>query len=187
MFDRSELKSAAKSQIQGNIGMIFLITLIISLITSVASFAAWLVAPAFTMSLYMIYLKMIDGQRPKVENAFDGFSLFGKALWLDIITGFFIIMWMMLLIIPGFVKAYAYSLAPYILAENPEMTAREALRESKRLTYGYKMSLFVLELSFFWWAMLGVITCGIAFIYVIPYMSATRANAYKKIVEESTN
>ena len=187
MFVRSELKAAAKSQIKGNIGILFLCSLLIGLIVSATSFivVGFIIAPALSLGLTMIYLNLAKGQKPEVGDIFKGFSLFGKALWLNIITGFFLMLWFMLLYIPGIVKMLAYSMAPYILAENPDMTAREALRESKRITKGHKMDLFVLSLSFFGWLLLVSITCGLAIIYVGPYMNATMANAYNKIKGEA--
>ena len=65
------------------------------------------------------------------------------------------------------------------------MTAREALNESKRITVGAKKDLFVMELSFLGWAMLGGITFGIALIYVYPYMQAAKVNAYLAIKAKS--
>ena len=69
----------------------------------------------------------------------------------------------------------------YILAENQGKAALECINESKLMTNGYKMDLFVLSLSFIGWALLGVITFGIAFIWVIPYINATYANAYNSL------
>ena len=185
MFIRSQLKSAAKSQIKGNIGILFISTLLAGIIICVASVVSWLILPAFVISFVMIYLRMAAGIKPKVGDIFEGFSIMGKALWLYIITGFFIYLWTLLLIVPGIVKSYAYRMAPYILAENPNMTAREALRESIRITQGHKGELFVLDLSFILWVMLGSITLGIAYIYVIPYIQATQANAYLALKADS--
>ena len=72
----------------------------------------------------------------------------------------------------------------YILAENKEKPALECINESKSLTYGYKMDLFVLSLSFIGWILLSVITFGIALIWILPYMNATFANAYLYLKEE---
>ena len=179
MFVRKDIKFAAKTQIKGNIGMLFLCALIIGLIAGTGIGAIF--APALSIGMIMIYLALARGEKPQVGDIFKGINIFGKALWLNIITGFFVILWTYLLIVPGIIKAISYSLAPYILAENPNMTAREALRESKRITQGHKMDLFVLSLSFFWWIMLITITFGIAAIYVGPYMSASMANAYNAI------
>ena len=66
----------------------------------------------------------------------------------------------------------------YVLAENKGLSAHQCIEESKKMTEGHKMELFVLELSFIGWCLLGCITFGIAYIWVMPYMSATFANAY---------
>ena len=75
-------------------------------------------------------------------------------------------------------------MAPFILADNPELTAREALSKSKKIMDGHKFELFVLQLSFFWWYLLEGITFGIAAIYVTPYVNATTTNFYNKIKEQ---
>lgn len=181
MFDRYKLKRAAKRQIQGNIGVLFVCMLVAALIGSISSVVSWLVFPVLQFSLVLIYLNLTAGYRPEVGNVFDGFHSFGRAWCLWFLTGFFVMLWTMLLVVPGIVKTFAYSMAPYILADNPNMTALEALNESKRITKGAKMDLFVLQLSFLGWALLGCITCGLALIYVVPYMNATMANAYLEL------
>ena len=77
-------------------------------------------------------------------------------------------------------------MAYYVLAENPQMSANEALNESKAIMDGHKMDLFVLYLSFIPWMLLGSITLGIAYIYVMPYMQLTITNFYHKIKRPST-
>lgn len=72
-------------------------------------------------------------------------------------------------------------MAGYVLAENPNLTARQALNISKQITKGHKAELFVLGLSFIGWGLLCVITFGIAYIYVMPYMNATITNFYNSI------
>ena len=173
MFIRADLKAAAKSQIKGNIGILFVVLLIVGVVSGIP-----LLSPAMMIGMIMVYLGLTAGNKPDIGDVFKGFSLFGKALWLNIITGFFVMLWSMLLFVPGIIKAFSYMMAPYILAENPTMTAREALNESKRITKGHKMNLFVLCLSFIGWYLLCMVTFGIAIIYVMPYMQATFANAY---------
>ena len=187
---RIELKTAAKEQIKGKIGILFVITLIIGAIGAACAFipvigpiGALIITPAFEISLCMIYLALARNEEISVGDVFKGFNITGKAVWLSIITEFFTFLWSLLLIIPGIVKAFSYAMAPYILADNPELTARESLNESKRIMDGHKFDLFVLQLSFFWWYILGSITFGIAYLYVIPYINATTANFYNSIKE----
>ena len=160
-MDRPALKAAAKAQIKGNLGTIFVIVLLIGLLCCIPLFG-FILAPGLSISLCMIYLNLTKGQSPEVGHMFSGTKVLGKAWWLQILTAFFVFLWSLLLFIPGIVKSYAYSMAPYVLADNPTFTAREALRESKRITQGHKGQLFILELSFFGWMLLQVlVTNGI--------------------------
>ena len=185
---RVELKNKAKEQIKGRIGVLFLILLIIAIIGVGSSFvpiigwfATIIIMPAFNISLCMIFLNLTKGNDISVGDIFKGFNITGKAVWLSIMTNFFIFLWSLLLVVPGIIKSFSYSMAPFILADNPELTAREALSESIEIMYGHKFDLFVLLLSFLGWMLLSAITFGIAYIYVIPYMSATVTNFYNEI------
>ena len=75
-------------------------------------------------------------------------------------------------------KSYSYAMAFYILADNPEMSAMDALKQSKTMMKGHRMELFVLQFSFIGWFLLGTITFGLGNFYTIPYMSATIADFY---------
>lgn len=181
MIKRSEIKSIAKEQIKGNIGILFVCALVISIVTILTAPIAFLITPSFALSTVMIYIALTKNVRPSVADVWSGFNLFGKAIWLTIITGFFTFLWSLLFIIPGIVKAYAYSMAPYVLADNPGMTAREALRESVRITNGHKGELFVMALSFVGWFLLVPLTLGLIMIWLVPYANATLANYYLAI------
>lgn len=188
-MDRATLKSMAKEQIKGNIGVLFLVTLVIAvvaflvnLIPTVGSIAGSLVVtPAFSIATIVIYLNLTKGIKPEVKELFAHFGEFWGAFKVTFLTGLFTALWSLLLIVPGIIKSYAYSQAMYILAENPGMGAREALKRSEEMMNGHKMELFVLGLSFIGWILLTCITFGIAGIWVIPYMSATCANFYNSI------
>lgn len=98
-------------------------------------------------------------------------------LWM----GIKVFLWSLLFVIPGIIKAYEYSMVPYLLAENPELSSKRAFQISKAMTKGYKGKLFVLDLSFILWYLLGICTCGLAFIWVVPYVEATSVEAYYKL------
>lgn len=183
---RAELKMRAKEQLRGNIGILFICMLIVEIINVAAAAISNGVGTIFVsspmqISMCMIYLNMAKNQIPTVGDTFNGFEVFGKSIWLNIITSFFTVLWALLFIVPGIVKMYSYSMAPYILAENNDMTAREALRESKRIMHGHKGELFVLHLSFIPWILLGAVTCGIAMIYTVPYINMTVVGFYNNI------
>jgi len=188
MINRCEMKSAAKAQIKGNIGILFVCHLVIALISSLVApiGVGFLIAPSFVLSSNMIYIALTQEVRPSVSDVWKGFHAFGKALWLSIITCFFTFAWSLLLVIPGIVKGYAYLMAPYILADNPGMSAREALAESKSMTNGHKLDLFVLVLSFIGWFLLIPITLGFIMIWLVPYTNATLANYYLAMKDEKS-
>lgn len=89
-----------------------------------------------------------------------------------------IFLWSLLLIIPGIVKSYEYFAVGYILAENPYIDYRRALELSRQMTDGKKWSIFVLQLSFIGWWLLCLLSCGMGFIFLNPYMQATFAEMY---------
>lgn len=124
-------------------------------------------------------------ENPELGEIFKGF----KGNYLNVVKIMFLmdlktLLWLLLFIIPGFVKSYEYSMIPYLLAENPNLSASQAFSLSKQMTTGQKMDLFVLDLSFLGWIILGLICCGIGILFVLPYPEATRAEVYL-ILKES--
>lgn len=184
-MNRAELKAAAKQQIKGKIGILFLISLVISIISGLASSIvaplALLVTAAFSLSTARVYLTVSRDYDVTVKDAFSGFDDFWSAFKVTFLQGLFTMLWSFLFIIPGIIKGISYSMALYILAENKGKSARECIKESMEMTNGHKMELFVLSLSFIGWFFLIGITFGIAAIWVVPYMNTTLANAYQKL------
>ena len=191
-MNRIELKKLAKEQIKGNIGILFVISLIISAISSLASLvlsfipcgalvSAVIITPAFTLSIIRIFLNLTEGTKPTIADGFSGFDDFWSAFKVNLLTGLYTFLWSLLFVIPGIIKGYSYSMATYILAENKGKSATECINESKEMTNGHKMELFVLGLSFIGWGLLCFVTFGIATIWVIPYMQATYTNVYKSL------
>lgn len=195
-MNRAELKALSKEQIKGKIGILFLITLIIAVVGGIASAilslipvvgsvaAAIIVTPAFSLSLVRVYLLVTDGCKPEAGDAFSGFDDFWSAFKVTFLVGLFTMLWSLLFWIPGIIKGLSYSQAMYILAENKGKPALECINESKAMTNGHKGELFVLALSFFGWALLGAITFGIAYIWILPYMQATYTNVYRWLKAE---
>lgn len=95
-----------------------------------------------------------------------------------LLTNILIFLWSLLLIIPGIIKAYAYSMVPYILADNPNIGVKKAIELSNEMTRGHKFDMFVLDLSFIGWYLLGLLVLGIGVLFVMPYENATKAELY---------
>ena len=136
----------------------------------------------FTFGYQSYLLRLSRRMAASYSNLLDGFRLFGKVLWLNILTGIFVMLWSLLFVIPGIIAAYRYRLACYVLLDDPQLTAREALRISCRLTRGHKAELFVLDLSFIPWHLLCGLTLGILYIWKLPYIQVTYAHAYNWIL-----
>lgn len=97
----------------------------------------------------------------------------------------FLILWFCLFIIPGIVKSYSYRMVPYIVADQPELSGREAINRSREMMNGNKWRAFVLDLSFILWGLLSLITLGIVGVfYVNPYYQATNAELYHTLKGE---
>ena len=122
---------------------------------------------------------------PALNEIFQGF----KGNYLNVVKIMFIMqlkimLWLLLLVVPGIIKAYEYSMIPYLLAENPNITTDEAFSLSKQMTTGQKMDLFVLDLSFLGWYFLGFLCFGIGALFVKPYDVAAFTEVYL-ILKES--
>lgn len=131
---------------------------------------------------YAVYLlKQYDRRDPQTNDLFSQFDRFGDGFLLNLLQGLFIALWTLLLIIPGIIKTYAYAMAPFIMAENPNLTAREVLRASEELMEGHKSKLFFLELSFLGWEILNLFTLGIGSFWLIPYKNAAYAAFYRNL------
>ncbi|MBR3941833.1 MAG: DUF975 family protein, partial [Clostridia bacterium] len=180
---RSQMKRKARDDIRGHIGSLFLISLIIGCLsfTTILPFFGMFFMAAFSLGSLRAYMSLSKGDSISAGYAFRGFSSFWRSGWLLWLTNFFISLWSMLLFVPGIIKTYSYAMAPYVLAEHPELTARQCLRHSKHMMRGHKFELFVLELSFIPWNLLVLITLGIMGIWVGPYMEATKVNFYHSI------
>ncbi len=114
---------------------------------------------------------------------FDGFRRnVGDNILVGLLINIFTMLWTLLFIIPGIVKAYSYSMAYYIKLDHPEYTATQAITESRKLMNGHKADLFLLDLSFLGWIIVGALCFGIGTLWVTPYQLAARTEFYKALV-----
>jgi len=92
-----------------------------------------------------------------------------------------VVLWTCLLIVPGLIMNFAYAMTPYILEENPDISAWKASSKSREMMKGHKFDLFYLYLSFIGWGILSVLSCGIGFIWLVPYMQMSVAAFYNDL------
>ena len=175
--------------IQGD-GEAFLMLLLIFLgfMASVAfiySIVMLTVGSAVSVGYCQFNLDIIDGGDATIGTLFSRFSQMKTAIFTKMLSALYILVGLVFLIVPGIRNAYAYSMANFVMAENPDMTAREVLRESKRVMKGQKWKLFCLECSFILPIILCVFTLGIGFIWLIPHANATYAAFYRNAKDEA--
>ena len=121
-------------------------------------------------------------QQIDVGNMFGGFSKdFGGNLLLGLMIRLFTVLWSLLFIIPGIVKMYAYSMAFYIKNDHPDYDWKKCMDESQIMMNGHKSELFVLDLSFIGWYIVGSFCLGIGVLWVNAYMEATHAEFYNSL------
>lgn len=161
---------------------------ILSLVGFIATAFALLhfvIGGAVTLGYVKFNLKMVDKEEASFADLFSEFHRFGVGFFMQLLRTLFTVLWSMLFIIPGIYASYGYAMTPYILLENPEMTANQAIAKSKELMDGNRWRLFCLEISFIGWNLLSVLfTFGLGYIVLVPYMEASYAAFYREIKAE---
>jgi uncharacterized membrane protein len=160
------------------------ISMAVSFVPVAGSIASLIITGPLVLGIAIFSLAISRNQEAKVHQVFDGFNHFGKALATYLLMLLFIILWSLLLIIPGIIAGLSYSMAFYIFADNPTINAMEAIDRSKQMMYGYKWKLFLLQLSFIGWGLLCLLTFGIGFLWLMPYMQISFAKFYDDIKGE---
>lgn len=150
-------------------------------ILGIVILAAFILGGAVRLGYCRFLLNQHDGQEHRVDDLFSQFHRFGDGFVLNFLTGLYTALWSLLFVIPGIIAAYRYAMAPFILAEHPDMSASDAIRESCALMDGHKWELFCLGFSFIGWILLSVFTLGIGYLWLNPYMNASYAAFYREI------
>ena len=109
------------------------------------------------------------------------FQNYWHKVWGMFLMYIFIALWSLLFLIPGIIKMFSYAMTPYILEENPELTAGEAIDRSRAMMKGHKFDLFWLYLSFIGWFFLGFLTLGIGMLWISPYLETAQAAFYEEV------
>ena len=126
-------------------------------------------------------LGLVDGGFPSFGCLFDYIYYWKTTAVAKLLQSLYILLWSLLLVIPGIIAAYSYAMTDFILAEYPELTAGEAIARSKSLMYGNRWRLFCLHISFIGWEILSTLTLGIGNLWLRPYKQAATAAFYREI------
>lgn len=191
----SELRAVSRTTLSGNWMMAALATLVYLLIAGGVSsipvagkVLAIIVTYPLAYGFAILFLDLFrEGKPIDIGKLFDGFKDFGRVWGTLILVAIYTILWTCLLIIPGIVKSYSYALTPFILKDEPELKYNAAIEKSMRMMNGYKMKLFLLDLSFIGWMILSILTLGIGLLFLQPYMNTARAAFYEDLKAELSN
>lgn len=189
MKTSKEYRLEAKAALKGNWGYAIAIVLLFSAAIGALS-ATFVGGIVLTGALMIGYAyAMIQFCRRgsfKIEDLLQGLKTdnFTATIGLYVKMTIFIFLWSLLFCIPGIIKSYAYSMAPYIMADHPNITGGQAITASQNLMKGKKAKLFCLHLSFIGWILLCVLTFGILTIWVGPWMEVAQARFYESIKDE---
>lgn len=204
----SELRAQARERLEGKWGTFVLMTFLMLVIQTILQIPGYigsllevlspenvlaslsfsnisnilsLLALPLSWGLTVSLLRNHREESVDLENLFDGFrgGRYTRVFCALFLVNLFTFLWTLLLIIPGIMKAFSYALTPYIIMDEPELTARQAITRSCEIMQGRRWKLFCLSLSFIGWGILSLLTFGIGFLWLAPYMNASVAAFYE--------
>lgn len=164
------------------VGSAFAVWQYLSVVAALVAIVRIIIGSFVGVGYMKFNMDLIDGEEGRPETLFRYCKQWGTMLAATLLQGVYILGWMLLLIIPGLIAAYRYSLTSYILAENPEMGVNAAITRSKELMKGNKWRGFCLDFSFIGWEILCIFTLGIGNLWLTPYRSAAAAAFYRELV-----
>ena len=203
MKTNSELRKDAKARMSGNWTAGVMLTLVVLIVSSLFASISYLannealslvysivinlfLSFPLTVGLYMAFLSFARGEELNVSTLFGAFNrtYYKKSVVLCFLMSIYTCLWMLLLIIPGFIKSLSYSMAPYILIENPDISAEMAIRRSIAMMNGHKMDLFLIYLGMIGLGILSALLLFIPLLWIVPYYQVVLAKFYFSLKEE---
>ena len=133
------------------------------------------------LGIAIFSINISRNQDARLEQIFQGFNNFNTSLGAYLLMLLFTLLWTLLLIIPGIIAVLSYSMTFYILADDNSIGAMEAIDKSKKMMDGYKWKYFCLGLRFIGWSLLCILTLGIGFLWLLPYMQVSMVKFYDDI------
>lgn len=201
-MNRTELKNWAKGKIKGHIGELLVAIIIASLVSNITIGASYNFDsnnPHFNpgisvgilfyfvqvgLTYYMI--RFIKDEKRELKDLFKYSNDFGRIFLTGLLESIFTFLWTLLLIIPGIIKAIAYSLVTFILADEKykDLSYTQILKKSEEMMQGHKMDYFMLQLSFIGWHILAIFTLGLLEIWILPYENTATYKFLNDVKEE---
>lgn len=151
-------------------------------VAGILSLVQFILGGTVQLGYTQILLKQYHRQEFDISELFSQFHRFKQGFLQRFLRTLYIALWSLLFIVPGVIKAYAYAMTPFLLADNPNMTAREAMAASTELMDGHKGDLFILGFTFIGWDILACLSLGIGYLWLNPYKNAAYAAFYRELI-----
>ena len=187
-----ELMAQARASLRGNWTTPVLLTLsyfifllLVAMISPSTAFnnaVTWVLAGPVSVGFAAFYLLIVREQKFDGNEILVGFRQFVPALLTYLLMMIFIVLWMLLLIIPGLMAAYSYSMVFFVRRDQPELGPLEALARSKALMQGNRWKFCCLGCRFLGWALLAALTLGIGLLWVVPYYQVATVHFYEELL-----
>ena len=185
MVQNDVLRKNARAQLGGNIFanvwlMVLAVCIVNSAILNFAGTVAIILIGPMAYGIARITTQLVCGKsKIDIADLFKGFTEdFTNTLLLGLLQSLFTVLWALLFVVPGIIKAYSYSMATYIQQDQPNKDWKFCLNESISWMEGHKWQLFCLDFSFIGWFIVGFLCCFVGVIFVEPYVLMARANFY---------
>ena len=168
--------------INSEIGAFVLASLPIIIVAALFMAVIYFVLGSFVGVGYAKFnLNLVDKKNAAFENLFEYFSHWKTTIIARLLRALYVFLWSLLFIISGIVAVFSYAMTDYILAETPELTADEAITQSKTMMYGNRFRFFCLQFSFIGWGILATLAFGIGHLWLTPYKQAAYAAFYREV------
>ncbi len=168
----------------GTIVVYMLVIIAIQLIPGAGWIISLLISGSMSIGLASFALSLARKQDARLSQIFSGFQKFGVGLGAYLLQLIFVFLWSLLLIIPGIIAALSYSMTYYIIVENDSIGPLEAITKSKEMMRGNKWKFFCLGFRFLGWALLCILTLGIGYLWLFPYVIISCAQFYDDLKKE---
>lgn len=184
MTQNSQLRKQALQTLEGNWGTAAGAAFVYFGLGMIAGTVLWgipvLLLLPMMFSLTVMFLDLSRGGKANAAALFARYKE-GRVWWTMLLKNIYVILWTLLLIVPGIIKQYSYAMTEFLMRDDPQLTGNAAIERSMQMMKGNKMRLFLLDLSFIGWYLLALLTLGLGFILLIPYMNTARAKFYEDL------
>lgn len=190
MKSSSEFRAIAREALKGHWGEAALFVFVYALISGLCSAipvvgsASSLLLLPMGYALSVSFLRLLRGEELQIEWLFKNFN--ARVYKTALLQLLYTVLWTLLLIVPGIIKAYSYAMTYFLMNDNPELSGNEAIERSMAMMDGHKMRLFILDLTFIGWYLLSILTLCIALFWIIPYHRSARAAFYEDLKAGAT-